>query len=179
MSGDLSGTIRLFACTATTVQWWPTFANREGPIPAGPAFSHSADQRSTIPIHSQHLTTSVPQRALPVRFTRVDIIRDILRQHYFPDTVVNMAADPLHDCSSHVYNSQWKAFAKWADDKGIQSKHLSYVTLAEYLVHLFAENKLVNTIKVHRASIASVLKMLNLLTVLQEDTLHNINFPLE
>ena len=85
-----------------------------------------------------------------------------------------MAADPLRDFSSNVYNSQWKAFAKWANDKGIQSKDLSYVTLVEYLVHLLTENKQVNTIKVHRASIASVLKILNLPTALQEDTIHNI-----
>ena len=85
-----------------------------------------------------------------------------------------MAADPLCDSSSHIYNFQWKAFAKWANDKGIQSKDLSYVTLVEYLVHLFAENKQVNTIKVDRASIASVLKMLIMPTVLQEDTIINI-----
>ena len=87
---------------------------------------------------------------------------------------MDMAADPLRDSSSHIYNFQWKVFAKWANDKGIQSKDLSYVTLAEYLVHLFAENKQVNTIKVHRASIASVLKLINLPTVLQEDMIHNL-----
>ena len=87
---------------------------------------------------------------------------------------MDMAADPLWDSSSNVYNSQWKAFAKWANDKGIQSKDLSYVTLVEYLVHLFTENKQMNTIKVHRASIASVLKMLNTPSALQEDTIHNI-----
>ena len=59
-------------------------------------------------------------------------------------------------------------------ERNSASKDLSYVTLVEYLVHLFAENKQVNTIKVHRASIASVLKMLNPLTVLQQDTIHNI-----
>ena len=139
-----------------------------------PSSSHTADQRSTIPIHSQHSPPSVPQRASPVRSSHVALIRDILKQHNFPDTVVDMAADPLHDSSSNVYSSQWKAFAKWANDKGIQSKDLSYVTLAEYLVHLFTENKQVNTIKVHRASIASVLKMLNLPTALQEDNIHNI-----
>ena len=85
-----------------------------------------------------------------------------------------MAADPLRDSSSNVNNSQWKAFAKWANDKGIQSQDLSYITLAEYLVHLFTQNKQVNTIKVHRASIASFLKKLNLPNQLQEDTIHNV-----
>ena len=85
-----------------------------------------------------------------------------------------MAAGPLRDSSSNVYNSQWKAFAKWVNGKGIHSKDLSYVTLAKYLVHLFAENKQVNTIKYHRSSIASVLKMLNPPTALKENTIHNI-----
>ena len=85
-----------------------------------------------------------------------------------------MAADPLRDSSSNVNNSQWKAFAKWANDKGIESQDLSYITLAEYLVHLFTQNKQVNTIKVHRASIASFLKKLNLPNQLQEDTIHNV-----
>ena len=103
----------------------------------------------------------------------MDTIRDILKEHDFPDAVVEMVTDPLRDSSSHVYNAQWKAFAKWANDKGIPSRDLSYITLAEYLVHLFAENKQVNTIKVHRAAIGSVLKMLKQPTVLLEDTIHN------
>ena len=135
---------------------------------------HTVDQRSTVPIHSQHSPPSVPQRTSPVRSSCVALIWDILKQHNFPDTVMDMAADPLWDSSSSVYNSQWKAFARWANDKGIQSKDLSYVTLVEYLIHLFMENKQVNTIKVHTASIASVLKMLNPPTALQEDTIHNI-----
>ena len=102
------------------------------------------------------------------------IIREFLRQHQFPESVVKMAANPLRDSSSHVYNSQGKAFAMWANDKGIQTKDLSYITLAEYLVHLFNENKQVNTIKVHRWALASVLKMLNPPTALQEDTIHNM-----
>ena len=139
-----------------------------------PTSSHSADRRGSLPVRAQHATAPVPQGASPVRSSRVAIIRDILKQHDFSDSVVDMAADPLRDSSSHVYNSQWKAFDKWANDKGIQSKDLSHVTLAEYLVHLYAENKQFNTIKVHRAAIASELKMLNPPTALQEDTIHNI-----
>ena len=60
------------------------------------------------------------------------------------------------------------------NDKGIQTKDLSCIMLAEYLIHLFNENKQVNTINVHRSAIARVLKMLNPPTSLQEDTIHNI-----
>ena len=88
-----------------------------------------------------------------------------------------MEVDPLIDPSSHVYNSQWKAFAKWANDKGIQTKDLSYCMHADYLVHLFNENKQVNTIKVHRSALASVLKMLNPQISLLEYTIHKYSLP--
>ena len=67
-----------------------------------------------------------------------------------------------------------ETFTKWAKDKWMQTKDLSFIMLAEYLLHLFNENKQVNTIKVHRSAIASVLKMLNPPTPLQKDTIHNI-----
>ena len=141
---------------------------------AQPSSSRTADRRSPVPVHPQHSPPSVPQRSSPVGSSRVALIWDISKQHHFPDTVVDMAADPLRDSSSTVYNSQWKAFAKWANDKGIQSKDLSYVTLAEYLDHFSLRTKQVNTIKVHRSSITSVLKMLNPPTALQEDAIRNI-----
>ena len=132
------------------------------------------DRRSTIPVCTQHPTTSIPQRSHTVGSGRVALIRDILKSHRIPDTVVDMAADPLRDSSSHVYNSHWKAFAIWANEKGLHPKDLSFFTLAEYLVHLFSLNKKVNTILVHKASISSVLKLLNPSTTLQETTLQNV-----
>ena len=54
------------------------------------------------------------------------------------------------------------------------SPRTSFVSLAEYLVHLYAEGKQVHTIKVHQAAIANVLKMINLPTILQEETIHNV-----
>ena len=85
-----------------------------------------------------------------------------------------MAVDPLRDSSSNVYNSQWKSFASWATTRANATKDLSYIMLAEYLIHLFNENQQVNTIKVHRSAIASVLKILNPPTSLQEDNIHNL-----
>ena len=50
---------------------------------------------------------------------------------------------------------------------------ISYVMLAEYFVHLFNQNKQVNT-KVYWSVIASILNILNPPTPLQEDTIHNL-----
>ena len=84
-----------------------------------------------------------------------------------------MVANPLRDSSSNVYNSQWRSFASWANASGIVTKDLSYITLAEYLVH-FNQNKQVNTIKVYRSAIANILKIFNPPTPFQEDTIHNL-----
>ena len=129
----------------------------------------------TVPVCAQHTATSIPPRSQAIGSSRVELIRDVLKRHHFPNTVVDMAADPLRDSSSNVYNSQWKAFALWANNKGILPNDLSFITLAEYLVYLFSQNKKVNTILVHKASISSVLKLLNPPTAIQESTLHNVH----
>ena len=131
-------------------------------------------RHSTVPVCAQPLAASVPPRSQIIGSSRVALIRDVLKRHQFPDPVVDMAADPLLDSSSHVYNSHWKAFALWANEKGLHPNDLSFITLAEYLVYLFSQNKKVNTILVHKASISSVLKLLNPPTAIQESTLHNV-----
>ena len=82
--------------------------------------------------------------------------------------------ETLQNSSRNVYNSHWKAFTLWANNKGFLPSDLSYVTLAEYLVYLFSQHKKMNTIQVHKASISSVLKFLNPPTALPEETLHNV-----
>ena len=131
-------------------------------------------RRSTVPVCAQPPAASVPPRSQTIGSSRVALIRDVLKRHQFPDPVVDMAADPLRDSSSHVYKSHWKAFALWANEKGLHPNDLSFITLAEYLVYLFSQNKKVNTILVHKASISSVLKLLNPPTAIQESTLHNV-----
>ena len=134
----------------------------------------SPPRRSPAPVCAQPQTPSVPPRSQTIGSSRVALIRDVLKSHHFPDTVVDMAADPLRDSSSNVYNSHWKAFALWANNKGICPNDLSFITLAEYLVYLFSQNKKVNTILVPKASISSVLKLLNPPMAIQESTLHNV-----
>ena len=162
-SHRISGSVTAMAPTPVTTQCTNT---------------HTTTGRGTVPVHSQPShsqpsSASVPQRTKPVGSGRVAVISDILWQHNFPESVVDMAADPLRDSSSNVYNSQWKSFASWANTWGIATKDLSYVMLAEYFVHLFNQNKQVDT-KVYRSAIASVLNILNPPTPLQEDTIHNL-----
>ena len=136
--------------------------------------SNSSPGRQPVPVCAQPQTPPISPRSTAIGSSRVEIIRDVLKSHHFPDTVVDMAANPLRDSSSNVYNSHWKAFALWANNKGILPSDHSYITLAEYLVYLFSQNKKVNTIQVHKASISSVLKLLNPPTAIQEETLHNV-----
>ena len=150
----------------------PTVASTSSPVEH--TSSDLSPRRPTVPVCAQPLTPSIPPRSQTIGSSRVELIRDVLKRHHFPDTVVDMAADPLRDSSSNVYNSHWKAFALWANKKGILPSDLSFITLAEYLVYLFSQNKKVNTILVHKASISSVLKLLNPPTAIQESTLHNV-----
>ena len=85
-----------------------------------------------------------------------------------------MAAKPLRNSSGNVYKSHWKTFTLWANNKGFLPSDISYVTPAAYLVYLFSQHKKMNTIQVHKASISSVLKILNPPTALPEETLHNV-----
>ena len=136
--------------------------------------SNSSPGRQPVPVCAQPQTPPISMRSMAIGSSCVEIIRDVLKSHHFPDTVVDMAANPLRDSSSNVYNSHWKAFALWANNKGILPSDLSYITLAEYLVYLFSQNKKLNTIQVHKVSISSVLKLLNPPTAIQEETLHNV-----
>ena len=136
--------------------------------------SNPSPGHQPVPVCAQPQTPPISPRSKTIGSSRVEIIRDVLKSHHFPDTVVDMAANHLWDSSSNVCNSHWKAFALWANNKGILPSDLSYVTLAEYLVYLFSQNKKVNTIQVHTASISSVLKLLNPPTAIQEETLHNV-----
>ena len=135
--------------------------------------SNSSPGRQPVPVCALPQTPPLSLRSMAIGSSRVEIIRDVLKSHHFPDTVVDMAANPLRDSSSNVYKSHWKAFTLWANNKGILPSDLSYITQAEYLVYLFSQNKKVNTIQVHKASISSVLKFLNPPTAIQEETLHN------
>ena len=154
-------------CVTTSI---PTVA------PSSSTVEHTSSNPSPghqpVPVCAQPQTPPISPRSKTIGSSRVEIIRDVLKSHHFPDTVVDMS--PVRDSSSNVYNSHWKAFALWANNKGILPSDLSYVTLAEYLVYLFSQNKKVNTIQVHKASISSVLKLLNPPTAIQEETLHSV-----
>ena len=136
--------------------------------------SNSSPGRQPVPVCAQLQTPPISPRSTAIGSSHVEIIRDVLKSHHFPDTVVDRAANPLRNSSGNVYNSHWKAFTLWANIKGILPSDLSYVTLAEYLVYLFSQHKKVNTIQVHKESISSVLKFLIPPKALPEKTLHNV-----
>jgi len=87
---------------------------------------------------------------------------------------IQLASVPLRDSSSRLYDLHWKLFVDWIVSKDIPVDNISFHHLAEYLTHLFHQGKQVNTIKVHRASITSVLKLKCPPSTLQEETLTNL-----
>ena len=87
----------------------PTVASTSSPVEH--TSSNPSPGRQPVPVCAQPQTSSIPQRSQAIGSSRVELIRDVLKRHHFPDTVVDMAANPLWDSSSNVYNSHWKAFA--------------------------------------------------------------------
>ena len=93
----------------------PTVASTSSPVEH--TSSNPSPGRQPVPVCAQPQTPSIPQRSQAIGSSRVELIRDVLKRHHFPDTVVDMAANPLRDSSSNVYNSHWKAFALWLTTK--------------------------------------------------------------
>ena len=67
--------------------------------------SNPSPGRQPVPVCAQPQTPPISPRSKTIGSSRVEIIRDVLKSHHFPDTVVDMAANPLRDSSCNVYNS--------------------------------------------------------------------------
>ena len=85
-----------------------------------------------------------------------------------------MASASIRDSFSHLYNTHWKLFTDWLAPKDYPTQSASYHHWADYLVHMFNQNKQVNTIKVHPSSNTGALRLLNTLNQLQDDTITNL-----
>ena len=81
----------------------PTVASTSSPVEH--TSSDLSPRRPTVPVCAQPPAPSIPPRSQTIGSSRLELIRDVLKCHHFPDTVVDMAADPLRDSSSNVYNS--------------------------------------------------------------------------
>ena len=102
------------------------------------------------------------------------VIRQKLKQHRLSDDVIDMSVKSIRDSSFNVYNSHWRLFIEWADTQNLPRSDLSYPQLMDYLIHLFMTGRQVNTIKVHRSSITSALRLVKPPSPLEEETLSNI-----
>ena len=76
----------------------PTVAPSSAPVEH--TSSDPSHRRPTVPVCAQPPAPSIPPWSQTIGSSRVKLIRDVLKRHHFPDTVLDMAADPLRDSSS-------------------------------------------------------------------------------
>ena len=55
--------------------------------------SNSSPGRQPVPVYAQHQTPPISQRSTAIGSSRVEIIRDVLKSHHFPNTGVDMDAN--------------------------------------------------------------------------------------
>ena len=128
----------------------------------------------TVPVLSSPSTSSVSPGPETVWPRRLDVTRQALRKNTFTKPAVELASTSIRDSSSHLYYTHWKLFTDWLAPKDIPTQSASYHHWADYLVHMFNQNKQVNIIKVHPSSITSALRLLNHPNQLQDDTITNL-----
>ena len=152
-------TIQVFASHSPTTQ---------------PMSSDTFTGRPTVPVLFSPSTSSVSHGHETVWPRHLDVTQQALRNHTFTEPVVEMASASIRDSSSYLYNTNWKLFTDWLAPKDIPTQFASYHHLANYLVHMFNQNKQVNTIKVHCSSVTSALRLLNPPDQLQDSTITNV-----
>ena len=139
-----------------------------------PTSSDTFTGHPTVSVPSSPSTSSVLPGHETVWPRHLDVTQQALRNHTFTEPVVKMASASIRDSSSYLYNTHWKLFTDWLAPKDIPTQSASYHHLADYLVHMFNQNKQVNTIKVHRSSVTSALRLLNPPDQLQDSTITNV-----
>ena len=139
-----------------------------------PMSSDTFTGRPTVSVPSSPSTSSVLPGNETVWSSHFDFPLQALRNHTFTEPVVEMASASIRDSSSHLYNTHWKLFTDWLAFRDIPTQSASYHYLADHLVHMFNQNKQVNTIKVHPSSITRALRLLNPPNQLQDDTISNL-----
>ena len=110
---------------------------------------------------------------------RLESIANVLRSQGHSERVIKFVQRPQRESTAGVYAHHWESFVSYCRKDKINPLNASDAVIADYLVYLFeVKNLLVNTIKVHRAAISSVVKHLRP-EVLNSTTLKDLVHRLE
>ena len=90
---------------------------------------------------------------------RVATVRNLLSNRGFSRDTTELMVQDIRKSSSTVYNNQWTLFVKWCETQGLNPLDVHIARLADYLTSLFKRGLAPATIRVHRASISSVLRL--------------------
>ena len=101
---------------------------------------------------------SVPLQSSPSGTSRLATLRNKIRQAGFSSKVAEYAAAPQRESSLRLYQSHWKSFCSWCDERDTDPATASVQDIADFLVYLFEVRKLApRTIANYRTAIASTL----------------------
>ena len=140
----------------------------DGPAPAGPGLQ-TGGHTATDPTHREPPAHPPRTGIIPVggvasggpkpSSNRLESIANVLRDQGYTERVIKFVQRPQRESTSGVYAHHWEGFVTFCRKDKINPLTASDANIADYLVYLFeSRNLLVNTIKVHRAAIASVVK---------------------
>lgn len=93
-----------------------------------------------------------------IRVSRIDAILSLLVRKGLSQEVAEVAARAQRDSSMCTYDCQWDRFSTFCRDRGVSALQASLADVSDYLLMLFKEGLAVNTLSVHKAAIASVLR---------------------
>lgn len=110
--------------------------------------AHSTSHKSSLH-KSQHVKPS-----------RLEIIREKAVKQGFSEKVANRIANKVRPSSGNIYDSKWKRFSEWCENKQINPLKINVYQFTDFLNHLFEVEKLqVNTIKGYRTAVSGTLKL--------------------
>ena len=101
---------------------------------------------------------------LPVSFpsgvstaSRVDAVKQRLRDQGFSEDVSSRISQPIGGSSLAIYESKWRAFCGWCDQRKVDPFRVSVMEVADFLSDKFREGRAPSTIAGYRTAIAKTL----------------------
>ena len=115
----------------------------------------SQERSGSAPLRSPSQEPGIP------KLTRMASVRTKLQSLGASSSLVRLVARARRKGTHSVYDSHWKRWLTWCQDKGVDPSHPSSIEFANFLSYLFEHlGKSVSTVRVHRSAISSTIRQL-------------------
>ncbi|HLP81006.1 MAG TPA: hypothetical protein VK141_03305 [Nitrosomonas sp.] len=117
--------------------------------------SHAAEDEISADGPIRPSSSTVRHEILPVN--RLAIIRDRFEERGIPENVSELLLDEERRSTSKAYESSWRSWHRWCQQREINPLFGSLENVLSYLTYLFENGKAYRTIGVHRSCLSSIL----------------------